>query len=63
MVIKWINDYYDWKKDPKFVKAYQNYTRRNIEIFLTEKELSNRLEKKLEILGVRLGEKCKMALM
>jgi len=43
MVLKWINEYYDWKNDSKFVKAYQNYTKRNIEIFLTDKELCNRL--------------------
>ncbi len=43
MVLKWINQYYDWKNDSKFVKAYQNYTKRNIEIFLIDKELSNRL--------------------
>lgn len=59
LVLKWINEYYDWKHDPKFSKAYQGYTRRSIEVFLSERELANRMEKKLEILGVRLGEKCK----
>lgn len=34
--MKWIDEFYDWKNDPKFVKAYTNYTRRNIEIFLSE---------------------------
>lgn len=47
LVIKWINEYYDWKNDPKFTKAYQTYTRRNIELFLTDRELTNRMEKKL----------------
>ena len=47
LVLKWINEYYDWKGDPKFAKAYQTYTRRSIEVFLSERELDNRLEKKL----------------
>ena len=56
--MKWIGEYYDWKSDPKFVKAYQSYTKRNIEIFVTEDELKSRLRKKVEILGIKLGEKC-----
>ena len=59
LVMKWIDEFYDWKNDPKFVKAYTNYTRRNIEIFLSESQIVNRLQKKLEILGVKIGEKCK----
>lgn len=59
MVMRWVEEYYDWQKDRKFVKAYQNYSRRNIEVFLGEKELGSRLDKKLEILGVRLGQRCK----
>ena len=30
LVMRWINEYYNWKEDPKFVKAYQSYNRRNI---------------------------------
>ena len=30
LVIKWISEHYDWKNDPKFVKAYQSYTKRGI---------------------------------
>ena len=37
MVMNWIGEYYDWKNYPKFTKAYNNYTRRNIELFVTEK--------------------------
>ena len=37
MVMNWVGEYYDWKNDPKFTKAYNNYTRRNIELFVTEK--------------------------
>jgi len=47
MIMRWINEFYDWKGDLKFVKAYQSYTRRNIDIFLTDAELGNRLDKKL----------------
>jgi hypothetical protein len=47
LVMNWINDYYDWKNDKKFIKVYQNYTRRNIELFLTDNEILNRLDKKL----------------
>jgi hypothetical protein len=36
MVMRWIEECYDWKKDSKFVKAYQNYTKRNIEVFLSD---------------------------
>ena len=53
--MRWICEYYDWKGDPKFVKAYQNYTKKNIELFVTEGELKSRLKKKLEILGIKLG--------
>lgn len=59
LVLRWVGEYYDWQKDPKFSKAYQTYTRRSIEVFLSDRELEGRLEKKLEILGVRLGEKRK----
>ena len=37
MVMRWVGEYYDWKNDPKFTKAYNNYTRRNIELFVNEK--------------------------
>ena len=53
--MKWIEEYYDWKGDPKFTRAYNNYTRRNIELFLGDGELRSRLDKKLEMLGVRVG--------
>lgn len=36
MVMKWIAEFYDWKGDIKFVKAYHNYTRRNIVLFVTD---------------------------
>jgi len=39
MVIKWVNEYYDWKGDAKFVKAYHSYSRRNIEVFLSDGDL------------------------
>lgn len=47
MVMRWVEEFYDWRNDSKFVKAYQNYTRRNIELFLSESEIVSRLEKKL----------------
>jgi hypothetical protein len=36
LVMGWVAEYYDWQTDPKFGKAYHNYTRRNIEIFLSD---------------------------
>lgn len=59
LVVKWVGEYYDWQRDPKFSKAYQGYSRRSIEVFLSDRELGSRLEKKLEILGARLDEQCK----
>ena len=41
--MKWINDYYDWKKDSRFAKAYRSYSRRNIELFLSDSDIRRRL--------------------
>ena len=45
--MRWIEDNYDWKGDSRFSRAYHTYTRRGIEVFLTDQELTHRLDRKL----------------
>ena len=36
LVMGWIEEYYDWRGDRKFSKTYRSYTRRNMDLFLTD---------------------------
>lgn len=53
LIIKWIEDTYFWKTDPNFKRTYDNYARKKNEEWVVD-DMLERIEAKLEILGLEL---------